>query len=59
MLTLRNASAVLLRVVGEDELLGAGLTLHFTRDANGHATGLLLNQGRARGLRFDRDDKAR
>ncbi len=55
LLTLRNAPAAPLRVVGEDEMFSDGLTLQFTRDANGNVTGLLLNQGRARGLRFDRN----
>ncbi len=59
MLTLRNASAAPLRVVGEDQMFGAGLTLQFTRDANGNVTGVLLNQGRARGLRFDRESGVR
>ncbi len=53
-LTLRNASARSLRAVGVDEFLGAGLSLQFTRDASEKVTGLLLNQGRARGIRFDR-----
>ncbi len=53
-LRLRNASPELLRTVGENEMVGAGLGLEFTRDASGAVTGLLVNQGRARGLRFER-----
>jgi CubicO group peptidase (beta-lactamase class C family) len=53
-LTLQNASPVPLRPLGEDEFLGGGVSLGFTRDATGRVTGLSLNQGRARGLRFER-----
>jgi hypothetical protein len=58
-LRLRNASPALLRTVGENEMVGAGLSLEFTRDASGAVTGLLMNQGRARGLRFERVGRAR
>jgi hypothetical protein len=53
-LTLRNASPRPLRSVGKDEFFGSGLSLQFTRDATGRVTGLVVNQGRARGIRFDR-----
>ena len=54
VLTLRNEAPSPLRSMGNDEFLGAGLSLQFTRDAAGKVTGILVNQGRARGLRFDR-----
>src|SRR5690606_967529 len=53
-LTLRNASPRPLRSVGNDEFVGSGLSLQFTRDATGKVAGLVVNQGRARGIRFDR-----
>ena len=53
-LTLANESPAPLRSVGEDEFIGAGLGLRFTRDAAGRVTGILVNQGRARGIGFDR-----
>ena len=51
---LRNASSRPLRPVGRDEFISSGLAVRFTRDAAGGVTGLVLDQGRARGLRFDR-----
>ena len=51
---LRNASSRPLRPVGRDEFISSGLGVRFTRDAAGGVTGLVLDQGRARGLRFDR-----
>jgi CubicO group peptidase (beta-lactamase class C family) len=51
---LRNASPEGLRAGGADEFFGGGLNLEFTRDAGGEVSGLLLSQGRARGMRFDR-----
>jgi hypothetical protein len=53
-LKLRNAALSPLRSVGEDEFIGGGLTVHFVRDASAKVTGLVLDQGRARGMRFER-----
>lgn len=53
-LKLRNVPPRPLRPVGEDEFFGAGLGVRFTRDATGSVTGILLTQGRARNIRFDR-----
>lgn len=58
-LKLRNATPTVLRAVGVDEMFGAGLSLEFTRNARGAVTGLLMNQGRARGLRFERQTQPR
>jgi CubicO group peptidase (beta-lactamase class C family) len=53
-LKLRNAALSPLRSVGEDEFIGGGLTVRFIRDASAKVTGLALDQGRARGMRFER-----
>ena len=55
-LTLRNASARRLRRLAADEFV-SGVLLKFTRDASGQVTGLLLSQGRARDIQFDRVGK--
>ena len=55
-LVLRNASPRPLRPFGDDQFRAGGLTLRFTRDAAGKVTGLLVDQGRARGMRFERTD---
>ena len=53
-LALRNASPRPLLAFGVDQFRAGGLTLRFTRDAAGKVTGLLVDQGRARGIRFER-----
>lgn len=49
-----NSSPSPLRPVGKDHFLASGLALQFTRDTAGSVTGFVLNQGRARGMKFER-----
>jgi CubicO group peptidase (beta-lactamase class C family) len=47
-----QAKRLPLEAGARDEFRGAGSTLHFERDANGQVTGLTVDAGRIRGVKF-------